>query len=115
MESYAIAIAQDDRFRDTDTEWEFWVVSTEMSESVRVKANQKNRPQGLLLDHPDYKLRIWVRTWGQIIEACGARLRFFQEKLEYASNETAGLQYLRQVHDKYLPDQLRNHTASEHN
>jgi hypothetical protein len=106
VDEYAVAIAMDERFRDTNTKWEFWVISTEVSPSVRLKATQKDRPIGLLFDYPEYKMRVWVKTWGQIIEDCNARLRFFQEKLNYVSTQTSGIEYLRQVHKKYLPEHL---------
>lgn len=96
----------DERFRDTDTRWEFWAVSNEVSATVRLEASQADRPPGLLLDSPEPRLRIWVKTWGQLIEACKARLQFFQEKLEYEATETTGLEYLRRVHEKYLPKAL---------
>lgn len=106
VKEYATAVATDERFRDTDTRWEFWAVSNEISEAVRLEASQAERPAGLLIDHRELRMRIWVKTWGQIIEACRARLHFFQEKLEYEATETSGLEYLRRVHEQYLPKAL---------
>jgi Histidine kinase-, DNA gyrase B-, and HSP90-like ATPase len=106
VKDYAIAIVRDDRFRDTNTRWEFWAVSSEVSDSVRLEANQAGRPLGLLWHVEEYRLKIWVKTWGQIIDACRARLRFFQERLNYVADEGSGLEYLHQVHEKYLPKAL---------
>jgi len=106
LKDYAIAIATDDRFRDTDTRWDFWAVSNDLAASVRLEANQNGRPQGLLLDNPEYRIRIWVKTWGQVIESCRSRLKLFQEKLNYASDENSGLEYLQKVHNQYLPKDL---------
>lgn len=103
VKDYATAIVRDDRFRDTNTRWEFWVVSGEISDSVRLEATQSGRPPGLLWHVEEYRLKIWVKTWGQIIEACRARLRFFQERLNYVADEGSGLEYLHRVHEKYLP------------
>jgi hypothetical protein len=46
---------------------------------------------------------IWVKSWGQIIEAARARLEFFQEQLEYSADDESALAYLRKIHEQYLP------------
>ncbi len=106
VKDYATAIVRDDRFRDTNTRWEFWAVSSEISDSVRLEVTQAGRPQGLLWHVEDYRLKIWVRTWGQIIDTCKARLRFFQERLNYVADESSGLDYLYRIHEKYLPREI---------
>jgi hypothetical protein len=106
IKDYAAAIALDDRFRDTDTRWDFWALSNNLSDSARMESNQRGRPPGLLLDNEEQSIRIWVKTWGQVIDSCQARLRFFQEKLSYSPSESGGLAYLRKVHNNYLPKEL---------
>lgn len=113
IKEYATAIAGDERFRDTNTRWEFWVVATSMSESVRLDANQKDRPSGLLSSPEGLRTRVWVKTWAQIIEECRARLHFFQQTLNYNATEDAGLEYIRKLHRAYLPDALCRGEASE--
>jgi acyl-CoA thioesterase FadM len=49
---------------------------------------------------------IWVKSWGQIIEAARARLEFFQEQLEYSADDESALAYLRKIHQQYLPKVL---------
>jgi hypothetical protein len=106
IKEYATAIVQDERFRGTETMWEFWAVANDVTESVRLEASQSGRPDGLLWDHQTLRMRIWVKTWGQIIDGCRARLRFFQERLKYVADENSGLEYLRRMHSKYLPKGL---------
>jgi hypothetical protein len=103
IESYAFAVAEDERFKDTKTKWVFWVVSNEMTDAVRRKARQKNRPEGILFEDEENRITVWVWTWGQIIESARSRLQFFKEKLEYSADHDSGLEYLRKTHDKYLP------------
>ena len=43
LESYAFAVAEDERFRDTETWWSFWAVSTDVDDAVRRKARQRDR------------------------------------------------------------------------
>lgn len=103
IESYAFVVADDERFRDTKTKWIFWAVSNEMDESVRKKAHQRNRPRDLLYEDEEARITIWVKTWGQLIQSCKARLEFFQKELKYSAERDSGIAYLRRVHEKYLP------------
>lgn len=104
IRSYALAVIEDPRFRNTTTSWAFWLVSSEMSRSVQRQVAKPNLPPGMLEEYENE--RIWVRTWGQILEDCRARLTFFQERLDYQATEEGGLDYLRAVHSQYLPAPL---------
>jgi serine/threonine protein kinase len=46
IESYATAVARDDRFREGTVRWTFVAISNELSESVKEKASQRDRPPG---------------------------------------------------------------------
>jgi hypothetical protein len=103
IKSYAFAVDADERFRDTKTKWHFWVISNDIADSVRKEANQKNRPKDLLYDDEEGRVYIWVKTWGQLIEGCRARLEFFQKELNYSAQTEDAIAHLRKVHEKYLP------------
>jgi hypothetical protein len=103
IKSYAEAIAQDARFRDTDTRWVFWVLSTDLQTSVRRDANQEGLPPGLLSRPQGEAYSIWTKTWGEIIQENEARLKFVQDRLQLRVTEGAGLAYLREAYAKYLP------------
>lgn len=111
VESYAFAVASDERFKDTKTKWVFWAISNEITDEVKKKANQKGRSDGILYEDADGVYTIWVRTWGQIIDECRARLQFFQEKLNYQADDDSALDYLRTTYSKYLGELLENHQA----
>jgi hypothetical protein len=106
IKTYAFAVADDERFKDTKTRWVFWAVSNDISDSARREAKQSNRPEGLLFDDEEQRIRIWVKSWGQIIETCRGRL-FFQERLQYEANQSTAPAYLQRTHDKYLPKNLK--------
>jgi hypothetical protein len=106
VRSYALAVAKDPRFRDTTTEWIFWVVSDEMTEGVRDQSEQEGRPRGIL--HRKGNITVWVKTWAEIIEECKARLNFFEEKLQYRASRETGLDYLQRAYAQYVPDGLQN-------
>ena len=101
--SYAFAVDSDERFKDVDTKWIFWAISNDISPSVRKKAKQKHRPEGLLYDDDEGRIFIWVKTWGQLIDSARARLEVFQEQLKYSADDESALEYLRKVHQQYLP------------
>lgn len=100
-------MAADERFKDTKTRWVFWAVSNDISDSVWREARQRNRPEGLLYEDEEQRITIWVKTWGHIVESCGARLRFFQDRLQYNADRDSALDYLRKTHAKYLPKELQ--------
>jgi len=107
VKSYALAVAKDDRFRDTKTRWVFWAVSNDVSEIVKEEANQPDRPTGLALTLRNSSVQIWVRTWGQIINDCQGRLDFFRKALEYKADRDSGMAYLLEKHNQFLPAALK--------
>ena len=104
IESYAIAIAEDERFRSVPAKWVFWAVSSDMDAVVARKVAQKDRARGILFQDEEQRITIWVKTWSQIVNECKARLRFFAEKLNYAPDRDSSLEHLRLTYDKYLAD-----------
>ena len=102
-QSYADAVADDPRFKDTTTNWIFWVISNRMTESGRNQATQANRPRGLCYESNTGHIKVWAKTWGEVIQANKARMEFFQQQLEYKVNDQSALDMLRRMHSKYLP------------
>lgn len=103
VESYALAVAQDERFAHTKTRWVFWAVSNEMTKDAERKSNQKNRERGLVYEDAEQQIVVFAKTWGQIIIDAKARLQFFKEKLKYEADHASARQYLEKTHAKYLP------------
>lgn len=103
IESYALAVANDERFRDTKTTWIFYVLASDMTDEARKKANQRDRVSGVIYEDRDLNLTVLSKSWGQIIEECRGKLKFYQERLEYCADKDSGLEYLRKTHAKYLP------------
>lgn len=112
IKDYAFAICEDERFKDTITRWTFWAVSNDISGNARKEAKQQNRPEGVLYKDEEGKITIWVKTWGQIINDCKARLNFFQKKLEYTAGNESAVEYLRKEYEKYLPGCLKEEVIS---
>jgi hypothetical protein len=106
--SYAMAVAKDERFRDVDTRWEFIVVSNDLDDDVRNLVNQGgDRSLGLFYTDRARPLRVWAKTWGQVVEEAKHRLRFLQQGLDdYALSPERGLEYLTEHHRDHLPTTL---------
>ncbi|MFI9581186.1 ATP-binding protein [Streptomyces sp. NPDC052236] len=102
LSSYAQAVMSDDRFRDTRVTWDFWLVGNDMSASLRSMASQSDRAPGCALDQGTW--RLWVRTWGEIIQDCEERLRFYREELEYQSGRQHAVDYLIRKHPDAVSD-----------
>ncbi|HMN40975.1 MAG TPA: ATP-binding protein [Phycisphaerales bacterium] len=102
-QSYADAVADDPRFKDTSTRWVFWVVSNKMTDSGRKQATQANRARGLCYESETGHIKVWAKTWGEIIQANKARMEFFQQRLQYKVDDQSALDALRKMHSKYLP------------
>lgn len=104
IRNYAFAVASDERFLDVGPKWSFWLISNEMLDGVRLQANQRNLPPGCVYDDARGNIRIWVKTWGQVISDCEGRLKFFQEQLEFRASREDALSYLRKEYRKYIPE-----------
>jgi hypothetical protein len=96
LSSYAATVAQDDRFRDTATSWDFWLIGSDMDDALRSQARQKHLPPGCASDSGN--VRLWVRTWAEIIEECRRRLHFYRKELEYQSENEHAVDYLVRRH-----------------
>ena len=105
VKKYAYAVEADDAYKDTDTRWRWWGVANDFDDAVRRETRQRERPIGLA--YAQDKTEIWIQTWGQVIRGAQGRLSFFRERLEYDATHSSAIDYLQQVHDRYLPDPLR--------
>jgi hypothetical protein len=108
LRSYAFAVADDERFRDTGTRWRFIAISNEISRSVERQANQRNRPRGLIHEDADNPVTVWVHTWSQLFHQARARLEFFRKELDYNANQATAKAHLQKVYAKYIPSENKS-------
>ena len=83
IKKYAKAVALDDRFKNSSVEWDFLAVSNNFTRDAELEAKQTGKPRGLVLEIDEPKIRVWAKTWGQIIDESQGRLTFFKRGLEY--------------------------------
>ena len=102
IKGYADAVATDPQFHAIEVEWDFWVISTELESTVTRDANQPGRPPGQIAGW-DSNIRIWAKTWSQLIGDCEARLRYFREALEYDATREHAVNYINRAHSAQPP------------
>ena len=81
IEKYAATVANDPRFNRTDVQWDFFLIGNRMDDLAQIKATQRDKPPGLIMDSRGIK--VWVKTWSEIMAENEHRLKFVQECLEY--------------------------------
>lgn len=105
VKDYALAVAEDERFDKTDVEWDFLAVSTKLAGTVKAETEEEGKPKGLLTTFKQGRVRVWVRTWGEVIEDARHRHKFVKEKLDYAPSTKEAYKYLKEAHAEFLPEE----------
>lgn len=103
IESYAVAVATDERFQGVKANWTFVAISNEMDYFAKRRANQRDRPKGKVFDDANLNITVWAKSWAEVFSDAKSRLRFFREQLAYEADRDSAKQYLRKAHAKYLP------------
>lgn len=108
IKKYAKAVAQDPRFKHSNVEWDFVAISNKFTADAELEARQVGKPRGLVMELDDpIKIRVWAKTWGQIIQEAEGRLTFYRRRLEYQAGDKEALGYLRSIDAGYLSDAVR--------
>jgi hypothetical protein len=102
-EKYASVLNACSEFDSTRTQWDLFLVSAEIEDSI---VNLKRRKNDRAFGHIDTmgNVRLWAFTWGEIIEAARDEMRMVREKLEIKSLELSSSDYLQKHYPKvFLP------------
>ena len=113
IKKYAKAVALDDRFKHSNVEWDFVAVANRFTKDAEFEARQKDKPRGLVLEIDDpIKIRVWAKTWGEIIQEAEGRLTFYKRRLEYQANDKEALRYLRTINADYLSEEVKERISA---
>lgn len=113
IKKYAKAVAFDDRFHHSNVEWDFVAVANRFTKDAELEARQSGKPRGLILELDDpIKIRVWAKTWGEIIQEAEGRLTFYKRRLEYQANDHEALRYLRTINADYLSEEVKNRISA---
>ncbi len=105
IEDYAEAVVRDNRFDSPSVRWEFVLLGTELDEHAKRRANQRDKPRGLIHDG-DNSVRVWVKSWAEILQECKHRLKFIRNQLQYDPDADQALAYLRITYPDYVPKSI---------
>lgn len=97
LEGYAASVMDDQRFRNVNVSWVFWVISDDVGPHARFRMTDES---GLI--HKKDNVCIFVKTWGQVLAENRSRMKFFQERLEYQADKGDSLKHLQEHYAKYL-------------
>jgi hypothetical protein len=109
INSYAIAVADDERFRSLNTRWEFWVISNDYDKYAKMQLTQQNYADGVIFKtdpNAGINITIRIKTWSELLQECKHRLQFIKQQLNYNIDRNAGLDYLKKKYAKYTQDVL---------
>jgi hypothetical protein len=104
--SYARAIIDNPQYRDVPCKWRFYLVTYEYSKDISRNIRQLGKPPGLADDQPEYE--VWVKSWGEILDAAERKLSFFRRQLNYEAAEDRVTQHLRDSYAHYIPETLQD-------
>jgi hypothetical protein len=104
IERYAFAVSADERFRGLKSRWEFWIISNDMDEHARRRANQQNYNKGTIFQSNENNIMITikVKTWSEIIAENKHRYNFVKTHLDLSISNADGLRYLQEKYSNYL-------------
>ena len=112
IKKYAKAVALDERFKHGKVEWDFLAISNKFTSDAELDARQSGKARGLILELEDpIKVRVWAKTWGEIIQEAEGRLTFYKRRLEYQATDTEALGYLRTIDEAFLSDAVKARIA----
>lgn len=98
---YSEAVRSDERFDKSRCSWKFIAVSNEFDSVAEMRASEKNKSRGNIYNGDG--IEIYIMKWSEVIANARARLHFFEEQLKYQATESSALDYLREVHNNFLP------------
>jgi hypothetical protein len=79
-----------------------------MSKEAKALANQAGKPPGLYYDSgsSNPKVRVWARTWAEIIHDAAVRMQFYKDRLSLEVDSEAAVRKLKRTYAKYFSEPL---------
>lgn len=108
IEKYAFSVMKDERFKNVNTTWVFWVISDDLGDYATQRIQD-----GSGLIYTKANVSIFVKTWAQVLDENRARLQFFQERLEYQADKESSLKHLQERYDEFLKGVLSDGEREE--
>lgn len=104
IQKYAFAVASDERFKNVNTKWDFWILSNDISDYADMMRNQDNYKRGIIYKSgikSGVDITIFVKTWSEIFQECKFRHEFIQSQLNINIDSDASTVYLTKKYKEY--------------
>jgi len=103
IESYAFAVAKDERFRSLKTKWDFWIISNDYDDHAEMKLENDAYEDGVIYKTTKKQdITIWLKTWSELIAENKHRLEFIRDKLNYNIDKEQALDHLKKTYSAYI-------------
>lgn len=99
IKGYAASVSADERFRNVDVKWIFWVISDDIGPMGKFEIGE-NTSTGQI--YKNGNVSIYIKTWAQVLDDNRARMQFFQERLEFNADKGEALKHLQERYASYL-------------
>jgi hypothetical protein len=102
LNNYATAITDHPQVATAPHQWDFWLVGTDLDAAVKNLLSNASQP-GLTTTAQGGRYRLWVVTWGQLLDRANRRLEAFRQALEIVSTDETSREYLNRAHAEFIP------------
>ncbi|MFI3188843.1 hypothetical protein BCS42_14875 [Crenothrix sp. D3] len=99
IKKYAFAVAKDERFRNINTRWNFWIISNDIDDFAQEELKQHENESGLLYKRDG--LMIWIKTWSEVIRENKHRLEFIRNQLDYNIEREDAVTHLKEKYAEF--------------
>ena len=104
LRSYAVAVAEDDRFQQPNVRWTYVLIGDSTNTSVDERRDQIDQPYGRVQNAKRYSIS--VRNSSEVICEPSTGTSSFNIASTIQRIIDAGVEYLREKHQQYLPDAM---------
>ncbi|MBB3773303.1 hypothetical protein FHS55_003936 [Angulomicrobium tetraedrale] len=102
---YANAVGQDTRFDKTSVSWDFWLVGVQLDHALSELCNAQDRPPGCAHISKSGRIKVWVKTWGELLHDCLGRHEYIRSKLELEVTEEESVAHLQKMYMEVVTPQ----------
>jgi hypothetical protein len=109
IDDYMQAIVGDPRFANIETTWDFFLIVRSIRGRLLSRVRQAGQPEGLYSQPTSFehaRVRVWVRTWSEILQEARRRLEFVKSGIDHNPSLEQALEYLRLRHGDLIPDRI---------
>ncbi|WP_200774863.1 ATP-binding protein [Azospirillum argentinense] len=94
IERYASEVSSDANFDKDRTSWVFYVISSKIDKRISDDYLGKGPSDKGQLPTSSSNMKIFVKTWGQLLQDAHTRMAFLKDKLDMRSTRDDGIEYL---------------------